>query len=363
MITKQQKKSFSFFEKIQFFLYRVLWHVFSGKSRNTPVFILLYGFHYELIKNILPYLQSYTIFPATEEARQYVLQNNILHSRSVLFPTCIVEMDFVTETKDYLYIPWWLKSLYQQREAKRIQLCHGLIDKNWTFSLKNKPYDLLLVPGQYAAKRLKRIGIERKKIQIVGFPKLDSYVKKTGGQLAKRRKKQTLLYAPTWGPLGTLPLMLKTLMDLNKKYRVIVKLHPHAEWYYEGLLQSLRIETVRNVNIVDLFYDADMLVTDNSSVMFEFLITEKPIVLLDMCSWISKGPISVAPQGPEIIYRDLFYHTNNLRKLKSLIAQLLNKPKHKNKALMKSVQNYLINPVYPAGEKTAQIIIRFIKHH
>ncbi len=105
-----------------------------------------------------------------------------------------------------------------------------------------------------------------------------------------------MLYAPTWSPYSSLNTMGRDViaalgrLDVN----VIVKLHDRSydaetrgsggvDWRAE-LLRLCRIHGAKLVQDADAspwLHAADLLVTDHSSVGFEFMLLDRPIVVLD----------------------------------------------------------------------------------
>ena len=105
-----------------------------------------------------------------------------------------------------------------------------------------------------------------------------------------------LLFAPTYTPgltaLEVLPEpWLETLCQRFQTLTIVIKLHPHTagrfpEW--QALYQRLSADHPRIVlvedsdsNVYDLLPHADILLTDVSSVAFNFLAFDRPIVFVD----------------------------------------------------------------------------------
>ena len=101
--------------------------------------------------------------------------------------------------------------------------------------------------------------------------------------------KPTLLYAPTFYP-SSLKKTIPILPDLVSEMNVMIKLHqfnwtmPRYIPLNEKLLEiERRVEGLAlirfdQVNILDIFPLADLLVSDFSSTLFEFLPWDKPII-------------------------------------------------------------------------------------
>lgn len=338
-------------------IYLLLWIIRSAiLPDKVPVFILLNDLHYVMIKNILPHLKSYRLYPLTSTARVYLDKINVKYSLFISFPKYIIETEFISETCA-AYLPISLEVLYGLNQVKRIQLYHGVVDKNWTYSDLNNEYDLLLVPGQYAQARLTGIGISREKIKVIGYPKFDTYFRNRQKKYKRTGIKPTILYAPTWGILSSLPFMLGKIIELSKKYNVIFKPHYYTEYYYISMLKNYHVKIADDPDITKYFYQSDLMISDTSSAMFEFLITGKPVIIIDLQLWLDKGVGSNSPQGPEIQARNYFYRVKNLNELESVINKCLMKPYPHPPAFLGSLFKNSKN----AGKRASQEILEFIK--
>lgn len=356
---KLQKKYFqNILTLFQNKLYLILWYIFSPFSGNVPTFILIKGMYYTMIENILPYLPKYRIYAAIPEVAKYLDNKGIKYTKHIFFPKYIVDSHFIIRKEVFKILSNSLQVLLQIKKLKKIQTYHGILDKGWTYDRYNKQYDLLLVPGKYGKNRLRKIGIEREKIKVVGYPKFDSYYSTTK-RIHKKHHKPILLYAPTWGVISTMPYMLEKLIELNKIYKVIVKPHFNTDWYYLRWLETNGIEVFHGDNIVDLFYKVDLLISDSSSAMFEFMITNKPIIVIDIRLWLKGKLYTNALNGPEIIYRDIFYRVNSINGLNTTIKKLLTKKTNKNKSYQ-FICNHIFEPIHPAGKRSAEEIMSFI---
>ena len=97
-------------------------------------------------------------------------------------------------------------------------------------------------------------------------------------------KGTTLLYAPTWNHSNVekdLPLLLKTLPPT---YNLFVKLHPNTLTKSFHLPLRIQYEDKENIRFVDdiptiypLLNKTDILITDTSSIAYDFLFFDRPI--------------------------------------------------------------------------------------
>jgi len=138
---------------------------------------------------------------------------------------------------------------------------------------------------------------------LIGFPKADRLALGGYDSGAIRRRlgldsaRETALYAPGWSPAGSLHAagerIIASLRDSG--FNVIVKLHPMsfhpAAKYNAGVDWRSRMDALqepgRVVHVTDpdsspFLAASDVLVTDHSTVGFEYCLLDRPIVLFDV---------------------------------------------------------------------------------
>lgn len=149
-------------------------------------------------------------------------------------------------------------------------------------------------------------------IRLVGYPKLDCLVDgslnrdEALGSLGINPQKQTVLYAPTWSPYSSLCEMGEALVKrlCAAGYAVIVKLHDRsrdsAMAHSGGVDWAARLEPLlarsgghlASGSDASLYLAAaDALITDHSSVGFEYLLLDRPLIRIEMPRLIAKTNI------------------------------------------------------------------------
>lgn len=98
--------------------------------------------------------------------------------------------------------------------------------------------------------------------------------------------RKTVLYAPTWGDLSSLDLYAKAVAGLQDTCNLLVKLHHNTYLLEDGRLHAVqRIwPTVRQAQSCDLhaLIDlADLVISDYSGAIFDALLHNKALVLLN----------------------------------------------------------------------------------
>ncbi len=185
-------------------------------------------------------------------------------------------------------VPYYLRGL-------KIQIFHGLAgEKKGHFRIRNY-FDLYLTQGPYFTKKFNKLKQKHKDFDVIetGWPKLDAYAKTnlqfidTKASLFKTHQvEKILLYAPTFSPkLTSAPFLLDEIKALanNKAYLIVIKFHPlmAQEWIdaYKDLANNIsNIIFKDDKNIIPFLLISDVLISDTSSVVYEFLLLDKPVI-------------------------------------------------------------------------------------
>ncbi|HEX7011408.1 MAG TPA: CDP-glycerol glycerophosphotransferase family protein [Steroidobacteraceae bacterium] len=122
-------------------------------------------------------------------------------------------------------------------------------------------------------------------VKETGWPKLDPFMRKYGWENPPAvREPPVILYHSTFSPSwSAAPILYPTIRDLSRsgRWRWIVTLHPKTDPKIVALYRGLESEYLRFAtedNILDLFPQVDMMISDTSSALNEFLLTYKPVV-------------------------------------------------------------------------------------
>ncbi len=187
--------------------------------------------------------------------------------------------------------------------AKYINVWHGTpikkIERDVTtgkYSLKNrytwmfkilKPYlltkpDVLLVSSTYEEQCFKSaFDVEDKQIVRAFPPRLEKLLKRDQADKAEKN----ILYVPTWRDDHSFSFSdhidldsLNTFLEKNK-LRFNIKLHPSDKSMQIDKKYSNIMWIDKNEDVYDYFNDADILLSDYSSMVFEALYLSKPVVL------------------------------------------------------------------------------------
>ncbi|OFX88360.1 MAG: hypothetical protein A2W99_07770 [Bacteroidetes bacterium GWF2_33_16] len=190
-------------------------------------------------------------------------------------------------------VPHYLKGL-------KVQIFHGLAgEKKGHFRIRHY-FDLYLTQGPYFTDRFKHLSRKFKDFDVIetGWPKLDDlfnnridFDSEKRSLLNEYKAEKIILYAPTFSPSLTSAIELKneiTKITANRNL-VLIKFHdlmnPEiVEEYKEIEKNNPNIKIVNDNNITKYLILSDLLISDTSSVVYEFLLLDKPVITLKSSS-------------------------------------------------------------------------------
>ncbi|MFB1051570.1 CDP-glycerol glycerophosphotransferase family protein [Paraliobacillus sp. JSM ZJ581] len=138
----------------------------------------------------------------------------------------------------------------------------------------------------------KSFDLSEDRILRTGIPRTDFFfdkyqIKEVEGQLKANlpmlQKKKVILYAPTFrqGELHQVSLHLdieKMYKTLGDSHVLLLRLHPAIQGKFENYYPDFVIDVSDYENINHLLVITDILITDYSSIPFEFSLLEKPMI-------------------------------------------------------------------------------------
>ena len=202
--------------------------------------------------------------------------------------------------------PWSPPTLNRCR--RRVNFFHGVAGK---YDLDNpghlpagfEHYDRVAFVNTDRMRRYLEQGIvTRDAAVLVGFPKIDALVNggydgaAIRGRLGLDSGRRTAIYAPTWSPASSLHLAGEAIVAslVEAGWNVILKPHARSldpdEKYSGGIDWRRRLRSIEVPGRVVLCEDgdaspllaaSDLMVTDHSSIGFEFCLLDRPVIVFD----------------------------------------------------------------------------------
>jgi CDP-glycerol glycerophosphotransferase (TagB/SpsB family) len=189
-------------------------------------------------------------------------------------------------------VPYWLQGV-------KVQISHGLAgEKKDHFRIRDY-FDLYLTQGPYFTERFQALADKHKNFKVVetGWCRLDRLFLPNRDIKVRKRElldsynvKHIVLYAPTFSPsLTSGDKLVETIKRLssNSDILILIKFHDKMsqnikEKYHA--IESKNLLIFYETDITHLLMISDLMISDTSSVVYEFLLQDRPVVTLNSIS-------------------------------------------------------------------------------
>lgn len=227
-------------------------------------------------------------------------------------------------------VPWYLRGV-------KVQIFHGLAgEKKGHFRIRGY-FDLYLTQGPYFTDKFKILAKKHKNFSVVetGWCKLDKLYEKDENLQEKKAElllqsgaKKIILYAPTFSPsLTSAQKLLSKIINLSKRdnYLVVIKFHDKMDAdiknsYIKNQSQKLLILKDNDISFALKF--SDILLSDTSSVVYEFLFLDKPVITFKSHSenilWEDVNSVDML----ETKVDDIFYKKDNFKDQREKVIKI-----------------------------------------
>lgn len=175
-----------------------------------------------------------------------------------------------------------------------VMVYHGIGLKKSYYTDINNRINLRSVESKIRYDELKKMGHDN--LVLTGFTKLDLLFDESNYDIVQLKKelnldpnKKTILYAPSFYP-SSIEKLVPEFIPLSREYNILIKLHSFS-WqqkrYQHQSEQCIKvsknnksIKLLKNdsINIIPYYLLSDLLISDISSTIFEFLPLNKPII-------------------------------------------------------------------------------------
>ena len=239
--------------------------------------------------------------------------------------------------------------------AKTLFMDHGVGTKHCDYATALEIFDIVLVEGDYRDNSLvEKYSHRKEKVNKVGFSKLDfalnfqqrdEYIKKYNLDTAK----QTILYAPTFFP-SSIEKMSDSFPADFSEYNIIIKPHYlslHRSRYKKQLKKFQKWSLYENCSVCDeseyslvpFLNLADVMISDESSAIFEFTALDKPVILnrflkLRWSYYLNPKKLLNRLDKDIEIYRTIGDNAKNYKEMLIMVKEnLQNKDKYKKQRI------------------------------
>ncbi len=214
--------------------------------------------------------------------------------------------EVISFNPDVVFVPG--NVLHDKIPGLKVQIFHGLCEEKGGHYKITGFFDLYCTSGPLITNRFKELAKKKRHFHVVetGWPKIDLLLKpfdreKICKSLNIDPAKRIILYAPTFSPkFKSSEKILPILEDLPKDDELwIVKFHDlmkAKDIERFSKLQSDSLLLYSNPDNIPLLQIADVLISDTSSVVYEFMLLDKPVITIDSKVRLKKG-INITKAG------------------------------------------------------------------
>ncbi|WP_444994708.1 CDP-glycerol glycerophosphotransferase family protein [Aliikangiella sp. IMCC44359] len=246
----------------------------------------------------------------------------------------------------------------------KVQVFHGLEwKKKGHFSIRGF-FDLYCTHGKITTDKFNQLAQQHGHFTVkeTGWPKLDPLFKMPPYDL--KTDKPVILFAPTFSPNLTCALAcydeIKKLVNTQEHYW-IVKFHPKMNPDWIGLYQKIKsdnFQIIETDSCLPLLQRADILISDTSSIIGEFLLLNKPAITYKNAA---PGEYLIDIQQPEHLEKAIETALTNSDELIEKIAKAnhsLHPYQDGNSALrvLQAVDELIKHPVKTRKKKPVNLI-------
>jgi CDP-glycerol glycerophosphotransferase (TagB/SpsB family) len=198
---------------------------------------------------------------------------------------------------DAIFVPGNIVPYYLS--GVKIQVFHGYAAEKKDHWIIRRYFDTYFTQGPYFTSHFEMLAKEYGDFEVreTGWTKQDwikehlhDFDLRKAELLAKHGKKRIVIYAPTFSPkLTSLPYMkqpLEKLLEKEDDVLLIMKFHPltasqwtdeYREWA-KNRNDAIYVEASENVTEYQMM--SDLMISDTSSAVYEFLLLDRPVITL-----------------------------------------------------------------------------------
>lgn len=192
--------------------------------------------------------------------------------------------------------------IHDSSRCKTIFIGHGTGDKKYGGNVNSlETYDYHFISGLKHLEKIKDVGLnipERQLIKI-GNMRFDDYINEKIDREKELdrvgiidRKRKNILFAPTWrwGDGTFHKYVYKFAKEITREHNLIVRPHYHDRKYLLRVKLWAKLNRIKHVyfsnpanvgksDTMEDFMISDLMISDTSSILYEYLVTRKPIIV------------------------------------------------------------------------------------
>ena len=280
---------------------------FSIANKHLVFYSESNGF-YKYYAGMIEYILKYTNIPIhyitsdpddsifemakqNDQIKPYYIDSNTLITLMMKMDADIVAMT-MPDLETYQ-----IKRSYIRKDIEYINLCHGIGSYNLTFRKGAVDhFDTVFLAGKHQVEEIrKQEAVNHLPAKVLvedGYPLLDEMIESYSKSEMPEHEKKVVLIAPSWQKGNVVESCLEELLDSlkDKNYHVIVRPHPQHVRHYGDQMKALQVKYQDNPDIeiqtdftsTSTVFEADIMISDWSSVAYEFAFTtNKPVLFIN----------------------------------------------------------------------------------
>ena len=276
------------------------------------------------------------------------------------------ESELFSLDSDYVFFANPYKDI-EKLKAKTIFLEHGIGTKSNSFYPFVKDVDIYLAEGKFKRDRVVSLFPEyESRVKVVGYSKFDllfdrEYIDKESlyEKYGFDRSKKTILYAPTFFP-SSIEKMSDHFPQDFKECNILVKAHylTYERERYKKQRRKLelwneydncKVVDVNSYDLMPFFSISDVMISDESSAMFEFAALNKPVISnrflkLRASYYLMPWKLSKRIDKKKDRFRQMLESADSYEQMKSLVNEALTNP-HKLSNIRKKLSYELCGEI------------------
>ena len=298
---RQARKFGRYYESGRLLDHYVLYSAFRGDDFNgNPYAIFRYLYHHPDMKHLVHVIlikdkKNPRVVPFLNDDRVIIISPSDHKSYAKYSETCkylIVDTSlspFYIKRRDQIYVYTWHSTLLKSLGAHT-----GLIWETHNLGKSLLDSDYFISPNRFTSERLLEAyycdKLYKGKILELGYPRNDLLIHADKAAIRKQLNlpddKKLVLYAPTWRGTASKPVESLDIFwehydrisdGLGEGYVLLIRFHHMSVKYISPEKKKLVIPFEFETNM--LLAVTDILITDYSGILFDFLITKNPIIL------------------------------------------------------------------------------------
>jgi hypothetical protein len=340
------------------------------KHKNNPnpnaemAFIIYFPFQYFVYKNIYKHLDNSEFvvdlgpfFPVKQPEGLLDELVDILKKNKAYY-RILYHSDYYLEgyLKDFFSRYRALVSVWEQGcitldcnlDKKKINLTYGAGKELTQVRFTRRLHDLILAFGDRDSKLFSLFATTKK----VGNPKFDDWfnneldedlLSNLRGKM--REDKKTVLYLPTHGDLCSIEDLAEEIKRISFDYNVLVKIHYHTLREEPDKVEKIRHDSIiilgDEVDLLTLLKISDVVVSDNSSAIFDAMLADKPVIATDFLSDEYLDVSHKSLKKPGILNKGAMTYSGSIEQLikKEKKIRIISKPGELKDSIEKAISD------------------------